>query len=401
MKYQNQDVVILRCKKQLGRDRSGVDLGLYGPSGLGEYVSGELCCGMHRTPEEVCGDSGAALPGVVGDHPAIRLAAGEHGYRQCHAGVAVALKDRGFLQACMDMDIPGFQFSSGTILPSVRKWATGTVIGPRAFGRGYCYLSLFVNEMRARVARILGPVPYVTDVCMLFRLAGSSQAFVGFRSVAEGLYHCEKGFVKKTGRQVFEELLGLIALGPRSRLGIADSSVALLAGRPERFFCEVCGFDVVKLGHEARCRKFVAKDMAAALVGDARHALDVKLLLTQCTPSGTQYTILSQVYISAIAQKEYLEMAMPMLFVEGLSVHSIASRFECLYTGTFRRRYLCWLCADLARRSDVGFDAEEGMRLVYSLGVEDSVESKAQSDHMYCFAFLAVWTTFVVLVLTL
>jgi len=309
---------------------------------------------------------------------------------RCLADRRSLIADKKFLLACSSFGVTGFQFSSDKVLPHLRKWETGTAVGMNFFGRGYCYLRMFREGFRMRVARILGPVAYLADVCLLYRLAGLSNMAVKFRFVGPGLVHCEEDDVKnvRSGRDVYAEVLGLLELCGDARVGSEfgvgsysqDSSVLAIPGlktggismsggdvvRSEhgvagKVYCAECTFNVNPSGHAKRCRKVRHRDPVAELVGDALHSLDVKALVVSMFPVGTHYTEIVKRYMVSSSQRWYLLEVRPDLKNQPHSDHTYANVFESMYHGEFRVNYLCWLKRDL--EANGGED-------VYSRGVD-------------------------------
>lgn len=343
--------------------RSG--MGLYGPSALQGYAMGTVCCSLHASASSVVGVSSLGLECGRGKFSAINLA--EDGVEaKCSAEAITLRRDAEFLLACLSYKIPGFQFSQERLLPAVRSWATGTVVGPDYFGQGYCYLRFFRERFRFRVARILGPVPLVSDVCMMFRLAGEFSASVVIRAASEGCFHVERSLRSVSGRSIYMELLGLIAMNPLSRIGVESSGV-------ERFYCERCKYLVVKDGHELRCTVPIPADPVGDLVGDARHALDVKLLLSVGCPNGSKLTVLSVNYLSSAGQRSYLEPRFPGIIGKNRSDHSWGSAFERQYCGVFRQEYLEWLVKDFDFRIFEFDSSRSRVMLGQLLECEDSL----------------------------
>jgi len=113
-------------------------------------------------------------------------------------------------------------------------------------------------------------------------------------------------------------------------------------------YCTRCGFDVLPDGHELRCKPFVPKDIKARLelVGDAMHALDVKVAIALSSCPHDQMTVVAAKYMSAVGQRRYLVHVGIEVAIE-LNVHSAGSEFERRYFGDFRSGYLRWLSARL------------------------------------------------------
>jgi len=129
--------------------------------------------------------------------------------------------------------------------------------------------------------------------------------------------------------------------------------VPLLLGAPApaRGHCDVCGFTVVLDGHGDRCRvqvAFTSDEMRAAWLGDAMHALDVRVLISNTALSIKNTTLVSQEYLSAVAQRRYLAtMDESYEELSSRSNHTWSTKFEMLYYGSFRSKYLLWLQAEL------------------------------------------------------
>lgn len=227
-----------------------------------------------------------------------------------------------------------------------------------------------------RVARILGPMPLLADVCLLYRLAGRAHISVKFTFVGPGLLHCEEADVResRSGRDVYAEMLGLIEMCEDVRIGsvvddsrqniglsvagledkLPDSllesprvSVKTSLGPMAKVRCTRCGFDVNPVGHGDRCRKVRQRDAAAELLGDSLHSMDVKVLVVSMFPKGTHYTEIVKEYVVSSSQRDYLLGIRPDLKSCSYSDHTYANIFETMYCGEFRDKYLCWLRRDL------------------------------------------------------
>lgn len=342
---------------------------------LRAYIKSAACCSLHVTVEERCKGGDDALVGPCGAHPAINAAA--RGFtKKCYAAGRVLARDKELAQAALSFSEIGFAYTKPEGLQRARRWENGAILGMGAFGRGYCYLHLIRPGARMRVARILGPCPMVQDVWLLYRLVGVYEASVCFRGVAPGLTHVEYGGAMRSGLELSSEMLGLAFMGDAMRLGASledavldletvASGVATRYYSPigkkgkavcsqcrkvvtpqehsdcvvrERSFCECCKCMVVTEGHAGRCILPKVKNPALELVGDAMHALDVKVVaITYCDKS--QYSQIAGELMSAKAQKRYLQQVGVDLGKKA-SDHSWGSEFERRYCGAFRGDYL-------------------------------------------------------------
>jgi len=336
---------------------------VYGITALSDYMSGRVCCAIHKTVEEVVGDAVVGIEGQAGTHPALRVAS-LRGYRGCLAERSTLELDRQFAVGAVTFSLTGFQFRSKKILSHLRKYETGTVMGLESFGRGYCYLGLFREAMRFRVARVLGPVPFVSDVALLYRLAGRDVHRYTVRSVSQGFFHCERSDEVIDGKDMFALLLGLVEMWPDARIGSGGFSwvncsrcgkyVQPIAHvcRPDtagksKVWCDRCCCFVVGEDHEKRCRPKISRDVGRELVGDALHGLDVKMGLVYSLLPGMQLTEVAKEFVSASAQRNYLQSVEPGLLPEGCSDRQWSNLFESKYDGVFRDKYLDWFSAEL------------------------------------------------------
>lgn len=286
------------------------------------------------------GERAKFVEGLAASHPVVAVK-GEVA-KLCLVEQSVSRNDKEFVKAALTMSVPDFAYLRSKGLPGARKWGTGVQLGLAAFGRGYCYLPLFRPEFWFRVARVLGPVPLLLDVLVLLRLAGRSQVRAAVRVSAEGILHLDLGpYVPAF--EVVQELSGYLLLQSDIRIGAGVDKV----------HCNRCGYFVVPDGHDERCRIVLGRaDPAAELLGDARHAVDVKEAIVAMSPSGTLYTEVAKDYTSGRAQRCYLVSVDELALPEGRSEHSWGSEFERRYfrDQTFRLCYLRWLHEDLRLR---------------------------------------------------
>jgi len=153
---------------------------------VGESV---MCCRMHRTVK--FGEpAGAGCRGqMYGSHPAIKaLYEGVVRNEVCLVEPHVKEKDRQLVDAALDVDYGGWSGQPG--MEWLSRFHTSSLTEMSSFGAGYCYLLAFVPGVRSRVARVLGPLPYLTDVLRMLRVAGASD--VGelcLVEVARGMFH--------------------------------------------------------------------------------------------------------------------------------------------------------------------------------------------------------------------
>jgi len=334
------------------RSVTAVGHSIYGPSEIpGFYLGAVDCCRMH-----VLGVGGGSVNcenGRYGSHPAIRAIV--RGLTNlCQATGRVAATDRECARIAFQTLVPGFAFRTPHGLPEVRKYETGTISDVAAFGQGYCHLRAIRPLARARVARILGPNSLVADVLLMLRVFGMHKARVSLRAVAPGLYHLEEKKEEMYVRDLVNEMIGVVKLEPMAQIGSSDPSqdglrAMQLAMDKGKEHCADCGFMVNPVGHAVRCRVpgAVVRNARLELVGDAIHALDVKLAVVCSNTLDSQLTIVSAKFVSGPAQKEYLQVVDPEA-VQGRSIGSWASEFERRYHGEFRAAYLQWLHARLA-----------------------------------------------------
>lgn len=346
--------------------------GLFGRTGLVEYARGSLCCSVHRDYSDVCSGAQDSYLGAKGTHPAFALAG--TGVNVCCAEKKTLGIDREFLGLCSSFWVPGSQFRAKALLRDVRKYATGTVTNLASFGVGYCYLQLIRPEFRFRVARILGPLPLLADFLMVYRLAGVCSSRSELVFVGQGLLHVKTAVDVVEGKDVWKELHGLLEMDENVRIGVENQNYGTVAGariqgdgtRCEiggevqldsamkdgsesalaRGHCMKCNCIVRVDGHAERCRVPYKRDSAVTLVGDAQHALDVKSVVAGALPPGSHFTVVASAYLSAAAQRRYLDM------VDGVvtgfySDHTYGDMFESRYKGAFRREYLYWLASDI------------------------------------------------------
>lgn len=324
------------------------------------YVQGAYCCSVHRGVEEVVGEIGSVVPGKMGVHPAFARSDGGKP-TPCVAGGATLAKDREFAAMALTMELTGFQFNSLKVMSPVRKYATGAVTSMASFGRGYCYLELIREELRIRVARILGPAPLVSDVLAFYRVAGAAFHIVDFQELGFDIYHCVPGKSRLSGRAVYWQLLGMVAESPRCRLGI------------DKVFCKECGFSVNPEGHSERCTPVMRYSEGDALLGDALQDVDVRDIL-RALPETSENAKEREKYVSAEGQRRYLVQA-GVVLTGCRSDRDWSNYFEANYV-FFRESYRAWLSMEVAKGCD-----ESGGGV--SLGLVPGLwpETKFSRDH--------------------
>lgn len=232
----------------------------------------------------------------------------------------------------------------------IRRWERGPIFGVSTYGQGYCYLELFKPQVRIRVARLLGPFPYVADVQRLFNFCGTELAHVSFKAVIGSVYHVDVG-CRMQGHELLRELCDIVADNPDARIGadgpsvLSDDFMTSVEVKPllsSKGYCDVCGFVVVKEGHVSRCRKPDVVDKVRAFVGDALQAVDVKVALAASGVSHAEITDAAKVFLSGSAQAGYMREFYPVV-VAGLNVRQCSNRFEAAYCADFRERYVHWM----------------------------------------------------------
>lgn len=320
---------------------------------------------------------------VPGTHHAIASLYSEEEKRGlCLAEEGVLEKDRQFAElAGVSPKLASYLYTEN--LPGVARYVTGDVVSIASFGAGYCPLQAVRPKARMRVARVLGPLPLVADVLRVLNLVGGKEmASLEWVQVGGGMFHIRprRGVVPVDGSIVFfsEGLQILRNVGPwacvgASKDGNEDGGVSLagtssLVFKPvgrkgraacsrckkvvdpgghvvcsvrETKYCNLCKMEVVSEGHELRCAVVLEKDARMELLGDAMHALDVKLMAVRCAKP-EELSKFAEKYMCASAQKAYLQREGVNLG-EGLNDHSWGSEFERCYHGEFRKKYLGWL----------------------------------------------------------
>lgn len=309
-------------------------------------------CRLHKRADEVVSAGVFEEFPSIGTHPVIRSLC--KGMKECCALPGTLKLDYSFLVAAISMDVPGFAYLHDRGLSEVRKWEKGAVVGPAAFGAGYCYVVLVRPKLRMRVARVLGAFPLLSEFLIVLRLSGAYRVAVEFVFVAPGIVHCRMINRSVLVKDLVAEMLGFVEMDPGVRIGGENLSLELQSTRltsdipPVYGSCVVCGFDKVKLeGHEARCRVPVTVDSAGKLIGDAVHALDVKKAVVEYFPANAHYTVIAAEFLSAVNQREWLMRFRPGMAKYGSSAHSAADVFEANYCGDLRMEYCKWLRAEL------------------------------------------------------
>jgi len=112
--------------------------------------------------------------------------------------------------------------------------------------------------------------------------------------------------------------------------------------RVDKDLCQRCGFEVVVLGHESRCRVPLTAEESAdrrskAWIGDALHSLDVRIAVLQRGLSPKVWEYEFQRFATAFHQAAYLKSVEP--YTEG-NEKVLATTFETQYSGVFRDKYL-------------------------------------------------------------
>jgi len=145
---------------------------------------------------------------------------------------------------------------------------------------------------------------------------------------------------------LYKALIDIATANPSARIGVEQSVSEQVEVRTKKY-CSVCGFFVVADGHVDRCRVPVVRDPGAELIGDAVHAMDVKVCLVRAMPSGTKYTEMAKSFLSASAQKAYLQGVEPEACLQSSSERTWSTAFEVSYCGDFRLSYLEWLVSQV------------------------------------------------------
>ena len=351
-------------------------------------------CSLHDSGVEIVGANAWSMLCPLGTHPVFKALAVED--VRCHAARRSLVADRALAMAAMSNSVPGFAYLHEQVLVAVRRFETGGVYSVASYGRGYCYLWMVRPGLRMRVARILGPVPYLREFLVVLRLVGSRVAKVRLRVVAEGLLHCEEGDSEVLVRDVVAEMHGLLLMDEHMRVGAEETVMA-----SGKVFCQVCRTMINPVGHVFRCRPQRIRRPVAELLGDAVHALDVKTLLVMALPYGAHYTEHSKRFLVASAQRQWLESVGVKLPV-GYSDHTWASEFESRYHGPMRRAYIAWLAGELQVPVDVAFQSVADPVSCMAMDASGEFEEKDEEVvmghrlHLNC---LAVMGALVVLML--
>jgi hypothetical protein len=116
--------------------------------------------------------------------------------------------------------------------------------------------------------------------------------------------------------------------------------------KPGYVYCDKCKFIVKEEGHEGRCQPKkdsaeVAIDKRKSWLGDARHMLDVRLVLCSLDIPDAELTTECVKYIRGEAQAGYYR-SLPEFphELKEASDKVVATAFEANYFGEFRKQYL-------------------------------------------------------------
>jgi len=132
--------------------------------------------------------------------------------------------------------------------------------------------------------------------------------------------------------------------------------------RKTKVKCARCEFMVNPVGHQLRCRIPAVKEPGEerkALIGDALHALDVKILIAGWSSDVKAMTVRTIEYTAATAQRDYLAMVDPGACGADRSNHTWGTAFEVRYRGKFRYDYLLWLTRELGEDGEMRDDIRE------------------------------------------
>lgn len=142
------------------------------------------------------------------------------------------------------------------------------------------------------------------------------------------------------------------AANPDTRLvGPVDSGTSPIREPfvAERVECAACGFLVNPVGHGTRCvpggHSSDRTHRVKAFIGDALHKLDVRMACIKRGIAVVALTVTTDKYTNGSAQSEYLHRN--GLVVPGENVTQSSTRFEAMYAGDFRIRYIRQLREEL------------------------------------------------------
>lgn len=149
----------------------------------------DFCCAIHKSV--VCGQPGAVgcrgwSPGTHKSVAVLYDPVAVNTY--CHAMAGQLVLDRRVAdEAVLMLRSGNVALGRGALFGA--KYQSGYAISVSGYGAGYCYLVAFSPNVRSRVARILGPLPYVADVLRLMRVVGMQAVSARWQFVSKGLYH--------------------------------------------------------------------------------------------------------------------------------------------------------------------------------------------------------------------
>lgn len=189
----------------------------------------ECKCLLHTTIS--CGikkGSGCASA-RPGSYPPIAAAYRDRqGHHACLATAAQRKGDARLAQAMMQVDLDfGEEFPDDYVSEEEMKDLEAPHYCWEDFGAGYCYLKAIRAVHRSRIARLLGPLPYIADVLRAVKFCGRQEMKVLDLKlvVAEDhLYHVThspwiKGQNSTAGFWFASELFQILAKYPDARVG--------------------------------------------------------------------------------------------------------------------------------------------------------------------------------------
>lgn len=194
---------------------------------LGGQEDGSCFCAIHKKVVFGKEDGVGCEKLPHGTHESIAALYSERSNRYCHAELGVRVLDGKF--AAFAYNARAFACLGGDYKP-IMKYVKGSHAGLPRFGSGYCYMEAVIPEARVRVARVLGPLPYMVDwlrvICVVGRVEIDEWSL---EEVKVGSWHLESiSSNKVAARGLVERIVEILDTQPKARIGVKSEDFAAL-----------------------------------------------------------------------------------------------------------------------------------------------------------------------------
>lgn len=190
-------------------------------------------CRLHAVPHTVAGFASVGCSSKPAGKAQVLSRAYNRVSNMCVADESTRVQDKKALLLAMSDVTPKFLVGdqrSSDVSALCTSSVTTTI---EAFGSGYCYLNLFLHDAWWRMARLLGPNPYLRDVARLHLWFGKPEMKVQkFILVKEGYFHVcpdkqQKGVQPDAGLIHHQRMRSLLAVSPAARVGYSGLASGL------------------------------------------------------------------------------------------------------------------------------------------------------------------------------